>query len=107
NQTRMYDRNPWKRLQRTRVLTYTIAFGTRAQANAAAEKINEVHARINGIDPITGKRYDALDPHLLLYVHATLVDSALLYEELTIGRLDAAGRQRFHEEQMLAPGLGL
>jgi uncharacterized protein (DUF2236 family) len=105
NQTGMYDRNPWKRLQRTLVLTYTIAFGTRAQANAAAEKINEVHARINGIDPITGKRYDALDPHLLLYVHATLVDSALLYEELTIGRLDDAGRQRFHEEQMLAAEL--
>ena len=45
--------------------------------------------------------YDALDPELLLYVHACLVDSALLFEELTVGRLDDAGRQRFHEEQML------
>jgi uncharacterized protein (DUF2236 family) len=105
NQTGMYDRNPWKRLQRTLVLTYAITFGTRAEAHAAAEKINEVHARINGIDPVTGKPYDALDPHLLLYVHATLVDSALRYEELTIGRLDDAGRQRFHEEQMLAAEL--
>ncbi|HEY6677474.1 MAG TPA: oxygenase MpaB family protein, partial [Actinomycetota bacterium] len=105
NQTQMYDRSPWKRLQRTLMLTYTITFGTKAEAHAAAERINEVHARINGIDPVTGKRYDALDPHLLLYVHATLVDSALLYEELTIGRLDDEGRQRFHEEQMLAAEL--
>ena len=51
---------------------------------------------------MTGAPYDALDPHLLLYVHACLVDSALLFERLTVGRLDDAGRQRFHEEQMLA-----
>ena len=102
NQTGMYDRNPWKRLQRTLILTYTLTFGTKAEADAAAVRINDVHTRINGIDPVTGKTYDALDPELLLYVHACLVDSALLFERLTVGRLDAAGRQRFHEEQMLA-----
>jgi uncharacterized protein (DUF2236 family) len=101
-QTGMFERNPWKRLQRTLVLTYTLTFGTKAQADAAAEKINDVHARINGVDPITGRAYDALDPHLLLYVHACLVDSALLFEERTVGALDDVGRQRFHEEQMLA-----
>ncbi len=102
NQTAMYDRNPWRRLQRTLVLTYTVTFGTRAEADAAAARINEVHTRINGIDPVTGKRYDALDPELLLYVHACLVESALLFEHLTVGGLDDAERQRFHEEQMLA-----
>lgn len=101
-QTGMFERNPWKRLQRTLVLTYTLTFGTRAEADAAAAKINEVHTRINGIDPVTGRRYDALDPDLLLYVHACLVDSALLFEERTVGALDDAGRHRFHEEQMLA-----
>ena len=102
NQTGMYDRNPWKRLQRTLILTYTVTFGSRAEADAAAERINEVHTRINGVDPVTGLPYDALDPHLLLYVHACLVDSALLFEELTVGALDDAGRERFHQEQMLA-----
>jgi uncharacterized protein (DUF2236 family) len=101
-QTGMFERDPWKRLQRTLILTYTLTFGTKAEADAAAEKINLVHTRINGVDPITGKHYDALDPHLLLYVHACLVDSALLFEERTVGALDDAGRQRFHEEQMLA-----
>ena len=102
NQTGMYDRNPWRRLQRTLILTYTLTFGTKAEADAAADRINDVHTRINGIDPVTGKPYDALDPELLLYVHACLVDSALLFEELTVGRLDDAGRERFHQEQMLA-----
>jgi uncharacterized protein (DUF2236 family) len=101
-ETGFYERNPWKRLQRTLILTYTITFGTKAEALAAAERINDVHTRIKGVDPETGLPYDALDPELLLWVHACLVDSALLFEELTVGKLDAAGRQRFHEEQMLA-----
>ena len=107
NQTGMYDRNPWKRLQRTMILTYTLTFGTKPEAHAAADRINEIHARINGIDPVTGLPYDALDSELLLYVHACLVESALLFEHLTVGRLDDAGRQRFHEEQMLAAELCL
>ena len=101
-ETGFYERNPWKRLQRTLVLTYTITFGSKTQADAAAERINEVHARVRGVDPVTGLPYDGLDPGLLLYVHACLVESALLFEALTVGRLDDRGRQRFHEEQMLA-----
>jgi uncharacterized protein (DUF2236 family) len=104
-ETGFYERNPWRRLQRTLMLTYTLTFGTRAEADAAARRINEVHARIKGVDPVTGMHYDALDPGLLLYVHACLVDSALLFERLTVGRLDAAGRQRFHDEQKLAAEL--
>ncbi len=106
-QTGMFERNPWKRLQRTLVLTYTLTFGTKAEADAAARKINDVHTRINGVDPVTGRAYDALDPELLLFVHACLVDSALLFEQRTVGKLDDAGRQRFHEEQMLAAELCL
>jgi len=101
-ETGMYERNPWKRLQRTLMLTYAITFGSKAEAQAAADRINEVHARVKGIDPVTGLPYDALDPKLLLWVHACLVDSALLFERLTVGRLDHEGRQRFLEEQLLA-----
>jgi len=100
-QTGFYERNPWRRLQRTLLLTYSITFGTEHEARAAAERINEVHARVHGTDEVTGLPYDALDPELLLWVHACLVDSALLFERLTVGGLDDAGRQRFHEEQML------
>jgi uncharacterized protein (DUF2236 family) len=100
-ETGFYERNPWRRLQRTLILTYAITFGTKAEAHAAADRINEIHARIKGVDDVTGLPYDALDPELLLYVHACLIDSALLFEELTVGKLDDEGRQRFHEEQKL------
>jgi uncharacterized protein (DUF2236 family) len=100
-----YENNPWKRLQRTLILNYAITFGTKAQAHAAADRINDVHARVSGIDDVTGLPYDGLDPDLLLWVHACLIDSALLFERLTVGKLDEAGRQRFHEEQMIAAEL--
>jgi uncharacterized protein (DUF2236 family) len=100
-ETGFYERNPWKRLERTLQLTYTITFGTREESQRAADRINDVHSRVNGTDPVTGKHYDAFDPALLLWVHACLVDSALLFEERTVGALDEAGRDQFHREQML------
>jgi len=100
-----YERNPWKRLERTLALTYTITFGSRDEARRAADRINEVHHRVHGIDPVTGRRYDARDPDLLLWVHACLVESALLFERRTVGALTEADRQRFHEEQMVAAEL--
>jgi uncharacterized protein (DUF2236 family) len=106
-ETGFYERNPWRRLQRTLMLTYTLTFGTRAEARAAAQRINDIHARIHGVDEVTGKPYDALDPQLLLYVHACLVDSALRFEALTVGALDDRGRQRFHDEQKVAAELVL
>src|ERR1041385_78618 len=66
-QTRFCARDPWTRLPRPMMLTYTMTFGTRAEADAAAEWINQVHARVKGVDPITGKPYDGLDPALLLW----------------------------------------
>jgi uncharacterized protein (DUF2236 family) len=99
-QTGFYQRDPWKRLERTLHLTYTITFGTRDQALEAAHRINLVHESVHGTDEVTGLPYDARDPDLLLWVHACLVDSQLLFERLTVGALDEAGRDRFHREQM-------
>src|SRR5438067_308922 len=104
-QTGFYERNPWKRMERTLRLTYTMTFGTSQEALDAARRINQVHEEIHGIDEVTGLPYDAKDPDLLLWVHACLVDSQLLFERLTVGRLDDEGRQRFHEEQALGAEL--
>jgi uncharacterized protein (DUF2236 family) len=104
-ETGFYKRDPWKRLQRTLALTYALTFGTREEALSAAEHINEVHRSVHGVDDVTGLPYDAFDPDLLLWVHGCLVDSALLFERLTVGRLDDEGRERFHREQMLAAEL--
>ena len=103
--TGFYQRNPWKRLQRTLMLTYALTFWDKAGARAAAERINAVHRTVHGIDEVTGLPYDAFDPDLLLWVHACLVDSALLFERYTVGRLTDRDRQRFHQEQMLAAEL--
>ena len=103
--TGFYQRDPWKRLQRTLALTYAITFGTQAEARAAVDRINAVHRTVHGIDEVTGQPYDAFDPDLLLWVHACLIDSALLFERLTVGRLDDAGRERFHQEQMVGAEL--
>jgi uncharacterized protein (DUF2236 family) len=105
SKTGFYRRNPWQRLYRTLDLTYALTFGSRERALAAAEHINAVHRAVHGVDEVTGLPYDAFDVDLLLWVHACLVDSALLFERLTVGRLDDAGRQRFHEEQMLTAEL--
>ena len=104
-ETGFYERDPWKRLERTLILTYAITFGTSLDARRAAERINEVHRHVNGIDPVTGMPYDAFDPELLLWVHGCLVDSALRFEELTVGALTAEDRERFHREQMVVAEL--
>jgi uncharacterized protein (DUF2236 family) len=103
--TGFYERDPWKRLQRTLDLTYTITFGSRDEARAAADHINRVHGSVHGVDEVTGLSYDAFDPDLLLWVHASLVDSALLFERYTVGGLDDAGREQFHREQMVGAEL--
>jgi uncharacterized protein (DUF2236 family) len=101
-ETGFYQRGPWKRLQRTLALTYALTFGTRQEALSAAEHINTVHRSVHGVDDVTGLSYDAFDPDLLLWVHGCLVDSALLFEQLTVGGLLDEDRERFHREQMLA-----
>ena len=104
-QTGFYERNPWKRLERTLRLQFAITFGTREEAMDAADRINRVHVDVRGTDEVTGLPYDARDPELLLWVHACLVDSSLLFERLTVGRLDDAGREQFHREQMVGAEL--
>lgn len=100
-QTGMYTSDPWMRLERTLRLNYLVTFGSTVQANATARHINIVHEEINGVDEVTGLAYDALDPELLLWVHACLVDTALVMEHLVVGRLDDPGRERFHQESMV------
>jgi uncharacterized protein (DUF2236 family) len=101
-QTGMYERDPWRRLERTLRQTFTVVFGTAQEAAEASKHIDDVHGVVKGVDPVTGLPYDARDPELLLWVHACLVLSFLELERRTLGRLDDAGRQRFHQEQMLA-----
>jgi uncharacterized protein (DUF2236 family) len=69
--------DPVGRLAATSGYVTTVSFGERAAAERAAARVRRIHTRVNGVDPVTGRRYDASDPALLLWVHAALVESAL------------------------------
>jgi uncharacterized protein (DUF2236 family) len=106
-QTSMYQRDPWARLIRTLQLQSTMTFGTRAEADEAAGRINKLHFKVNGVDPVTGERYDAVDPDLLLWVHACLEVSSVYFFERTVRRLSDEERDRYHHENLLAADLML
>ncbi|HYL08279.1 MAG TPA: oxygenase MpaB family protein [Candidatus Udaeobacter sp.] len=86
---------PLPRLRRTVRLTMAIVFGDRATAMAAARSVNQAHSRVRG------RGYSAMDPELLLWVHSTLVDSALLTYETFVQRLSPAERNAFYQEMKL------
>jgi uncharacterized protein (DUF2236 family) len=87
--------HPIRRLRRTVLVTMAIVFGERETALAAARTVNQAHARVRGHD------YHALDPELLLWVHATLVDSALVTYQKFVQPLAASEREDFYQESKL------
>jgi uncharacterized protein (DUF2236 family) len=94
-----FRQRPLARLLRTLELTLALTFGTRQEAMAAARQINAVHQRVRG------NGYSATDPRLLLWVHATLVDSALATYEAFVKPLSAAERETYYQEAKLTGGL--
>ncbi len=93
---------PVRRLRRTIRMTMAIVFGDRDTALAAARGVNRVHARVRG------EGYRALDPELLLWVYATLADTALLTYETFVRRLRPGERDDFHQEfRLLGELLGI
>jgi uncharacterized protein (DUF2236 family) len=71
-----YRSDPLGRLANTSAYVGTTVFGTTAEAVAAVATVKRVHRRVVGVAP-DGRHYDANDPHLLTWVHHTLVDSFL------------------------------
>lgn len=106
-----FETEPLQRLLRTLQLTLTIVFGSAAEALAAVRGIERAHARVHGrlaqdCGPFpAGTPYDANDPALLLWVHATLVDSALVAYTRFVGPLAACERRRFYDESRLTARL--
>lgn len=94
--------HPIRRLRRTIRMTMAIVFGDRETALAAARGVNQVHARVQGRD------YRALDPELLLWVYATLADTALVTYETFVQPLVRSEREEFHQEfKLLGELLGI
>jgi uncharacterized protein (DUF2236 family) len=79
-----FRRDAFGRLANTLDLTLTVAFGDEDQRRAVLTRVADT--------------YRALDPELLLWVHATLVDTAVVTHERFIGSIGPVARDRYHEE---------
>lgn len=66
---------PFDRLWRTVDTALTVIFADSSQWRSAVERVHRIHDVVSG--ERDGARYSALDPELLLWVHATLVDSSI------------------------------
>ena len=78
-----FQEDPLARLYRTMSAMWSIVFDERAQARAALESVERRHKQVRGIVPGSepsqgGAPYDAFDQELLLWVHATLIDSGMV-----------------------------
>lgn len=92
-----YATDPFGRLLRTLTSSFSVVFGTLADANATLRRVNAIHATVRG-HRADGRAYSALDPEALLWVHATLVDTALRVYSRFVAPLPAGDAQRYHEE---------
>jgi uncharacterized protein (DUF2236 family) len=87
-----FKANPFKRLQGTLESTYAVVFGTDELANGVGRRIRRMH------DFVQGPGYRANDPANLLWVHATLLDTALRCYTDLVGPLSAADEAAYYEE---------
>jgi uncharacterized protein (DUF2236 family) len=100
-----YHEDPWGRLYRTLDLTTKVVFGDMRSAEEAARRIRAAHKRVRGVTEEDAGRYPkgtpyhATDPELLMWVHATLVRTALDVYQRYVGPLTIAEQRRYYEEQ--------
>lgn len=93
-----YRKDPWGRLFRTLDRTTSIVFGDDDDAEQASSAVWNLHGKVEGTSD-AGVSYQARDPKLLLWVHASLVDTSLLVYDRYVARLSIADRERYYEEQ--------
>lgn len=92
------------RLHHTIRAMLALTFGTDAQRAVALEGIRGIHRRVNGTLRHeagrwhAGTRYSAEDPALVLWVHATLLDSVPRIYELLVEPLTDADRDAYCAE---------
>jgi uncharacterized protein (DUF2236 family) len=98
---------PYERLNRTAQVLDTIVFGSRVEADRMTRRVRAIHRRVRGelAEPAgrwpAGTPYAADDPALLLWILATLVDSALLVHARYVRPLGEDERDAYWQEYKL------
>ncbi len=92
------------RLFRTLEASLSVVFGTREEAAEVIDRINAVHKTVRGRLQedagvwTAGTEYRADNPDLLLWVHATLVDTAVSFYERFVRKLDEVELETYYQE---------
>jgi uncharacterized protein (DUF2236 family) len=84
--------NPFKRLLGTLEATYAVVFGSEELALGVGRRIHWIH------EMVTGPDYEANDPLNLMWVHATLCDTALRCYTTLVEPLSAADEETYYQE---------
>ena len=105
-----YREDPLGRGIRTFTAMYSLMFGLREEALAAALRIREIHDRVHGrvTDPLPSGMepdYAANDPELLFWVMGTLLDSAVMAYELFITKLSDEDKDHYIEQAKMMGAL--
>lgn len=92
-----FEARPLDRLHATLTYAYAVAFGTPDDVATVTRRVNRAHGPVR--DAGDGSpAYNAFDPHLQLWVAATLYDSAVTAYESVFGPLDDAVADRLYAE---------
>jgi uncharacterized protein (DUF2236 family) len=103
--------NPIGRFHRTFGTVFTMVFGTLAQSFEAARRLHRRHASITGTlqsaaGPFpAGSFYCANEVSALRWVHATLVETALMAYAIVLPTLTREQRERYYAESRLFAAL--
>ena len=98
-----FKEDPLGRLYRTMNTMWSIVFDETSEARMALDQVKHIHQKVRGLvssaEPwAAGTPYDALEQELLLWVHATLIDSALVGYDLFVKPLTAAEKSRYYDD---------
>ena len=103
--------DPVGRFHRTFNITFTMVFGTLDQALAASRRLHRRHGAVTGTLPQAagrfeaGSSYSANEVSALRWVHATLVETALLTHDLVLPALNDREREQYWTEAKLYAAL--
>ena len=95
-----FQQDPFRRGFRTADMMLKLAFGEPSVSKRQAELLARMHAKVKGVAS-DGTPYDAMDPQLLLWVWATLVEASVTMYEHAVAPLTDVERERLYEEQKL------
>jgi uncharacterized protein (DUF2236 family) len=110
DQSRVFA-DPVGRFHRTFSVTFTMVFGSLDQALGVARKLYKRHEAVRGMLPegagpfAAGSSYQANDVAALRWVHATLVETALLAHDLVLPSLSNEEREQYWSEAKLYAAL--